>query len=53
MRVSPLALPLILEIGRESVAGGASEALMQAAEDELIGEVIGDEGSSHAARLRH
>ena len=52
-RVSPLALPLILEIGRESVAGGASEALMKAAEDELVGEVIGNEIHSHATRLRH
>jgi ATP-dependent Lhr-like helicase len=52
-RVSPLALPLILEIGRESVAGGASEALMLAAESELVGEVIGNEGSGHATRLRH
>ncbi|KAB2850188.1 MAG: ligase-associated DNA damage response DEXH box helicase [Hyphomicrobiaceae bacterium] len=53
MGVSPLALPLVLEIGRESVAGGASEALMKAAEDELIGEVIGNGDSHHVSRPGH
>ncbi|WP_202911248.1 ligase-associated DNA damage response DEXH box helicase [Ancylobacter sp. TS-1] len=40
-RVSPLAVPVMLEIGREMVAGGASEALLAEAEDELIREAMG------------
>ncbi|WP_428032751.1 ligase-associated DNA damage response DEXH box helicase [Ancylobacter sp.] len=39
-RVSPLAVPVMLEIGREMVAGGASEALLAEAEDELIKEAM-------------
>ncbi|WP_018389110.1 ligase-associated DNA damage response DEXH box helicase [Ancylobacter sp. FA202] len=46
-RVSPLAVPVMLEIGREMVAGGASEALLAEAEDELIREAMraGDDDS--------
>jgi ATP-dependent Lhr-like helicase len=39
-RVSPLAVPVMLEIGRESVFGEASEAVMQEAADELIKEAM-------------
>ena len=39
-RVSPLAVPVMLEIGRESVSGEASEAVMQEAADELIREAM-------------
>ena len=39
-RVSPLAVPVMLEIGREMVAGGASEALLAEAEDELVREAM-------------
>lgn len=39
-RVSPLAVPVMLEIGRERVAGEASEALLAEAEDELIREAM-------------
>ncbi|MBS7555067.1 ligase-associated DNA damage response DEXH box helicase [Ancylobacter dichloromethanicus] len=39
-RVSPLAVPVMLEIGREMVAGGASEALLAEAEGELIREAM-------------
>ncbi|MCG5237022.1 ligase-associated DNA damage response DEXH box helicase [Xanthobacter oligotrophicus] len=35
-RVSPLAVPVLLEIGQESVGGEASEALLAEAEEELI-----------------
>ncbi|MFG1300505.1 ligase-associated DNA damage response DEXH box helicase [Xanthobacter sp. V3C-3] len=35
-RVSPLAVPVLLEIGRESVGGEASDALLAEAEEELI-----------------
>lgn len=42
-RVSPLAVPGILEIGREQVYGGGYEALLEAAEEELIAEAMGDD----------
>jgi ATP-dependent helicase Lhr and Lhr-like helicase len=45
-RVSPLAVPAMLEIGRESVPGDASEALLREAVEELIAEAMGD----HVAR---
>ena len=37
-RVSPLAVPILLEIGRESVAGGARESLLRDAAEDLIAE---------------
>ena len=37
-RVSPLAVPVLLDIGREQVAGEANEALLAEAADELIEE---------------
>ena len=40
-RVSPLAVPVMLEIGRESVPGDASEALLREAVEELIAEAMG------------
>ena len=40
-RVSPLAVPAMLEIGRESVPGEASETLLREARDELIAEALG------------
>jgi ATP-dependent Lhr-like helicase len=39
-RVSPLAVPGILEIGREQVAGGAQDALIEEAADELAAEAM-------------
>src|SRR4029078_5530432 len=44
-RVSPLAVPAMLEIGRESMPGDASEALLREAVEDLIAEAMGD----HAA----
>ena len=41
-RVSPLAVPIMLEIGRETVYGEASDALLAEAADELIREVMSD-----------
>ena len=38
--VSPLAVPVMLEIGRESVSGEASEALLAEAEAELVKEAM-------------
>ncbi len=40
-RVSPLAVPVMLEIGRESVFGEASEAVMAEAAGDLIREAMG------------
>ncbi|MCO5155603.1 MAG: ligase-associated DNA damage response DEXH box helicase [Aquamicrobium sp.] len=41
-RVSPLAVPIMLEIGKESVKGEADEALLAEAEDELVAEAMGE-----------
>ena len=40
-RVSPLAVPILLEIGRESVGGGAAESLLREAAEDLIAEAAG------------
>ncbi|GAB4066205.1 ligase-associated DNA damage response DEXH box helicase [Ancylobacter sonchi] len=39
-RVSPLAVPVMLEIGREMVGGEAADALLAEAEDELVEEAM-------------
>ena len=40
-RISPLAVPIMLEIGRESVGGSAQESLLAEAADDLIEEAMG------------
>jgi ATP-dependent Lhr-like helicase len=45
-QVSPLAVPVMLEIGRESVPGGASEILLRETVEELMAEAL----SGNAAR---
>jgi ATP-dependent Lhr-like helicase len=40
-RVSPLAVPVMLEIGREPVYGEASDAILAEAADELVKEAMG------------
>jgi ATP-dependent helicase Lhr and Lhr-like helicase len=45
-QVSPLAVPVMLEIGRESVPGEASEVLLRETVEELIAEAL----SGHAQR---
>ena len=40
-RVSPLAVPVMLEIGRETVYGEASEHVMAEAAEDLIREAMG------------
>lgn len=40
-RISPLALPVMLEIGRERVAGEGDEMLLEEAADDLIREAVG------------
>jgi ATP-dependent Lhr-like helicase len=39
-RISPLAVPVLLEIGKEQVAGSATDALLQEAVDELVAEAM-------------
>jgi ATP-dependent helicase Lhr and Lhr-like helicase len=39
--VSPLAVPVMLEIGRESVYGEANETLLAEAEAALVNEAMG------------
>jgi ATP-dependent Lhr-like helicase len=42
--ISPLAVPVMLEIGKEPVHGdGASEALMAEAADDLIRDALGED----------
>ena len=49
-RVSPLAVPVLIEIGKESVAGAADEALLGEAAAELIAEAVGElPAVSHAS----
>jgi ATP-dependent Lhr-like helicase len=45
-RISPFAVPVMLEIGKESVAGSATDALLSLAEVELMQEAT--EGAPHA-----
>jgi ATP-dependent Lhr-like helicase len=42
-RVSPLSIPILLEIGREAVSGLAREELLREAAQELTGEATGRE----------
>jgi ATP-dependent Lhr-like helicase len=45
-RISPLAVPVMLEIGREPVYGDADEAILQAAAEDLLREAMGDDVGS-------
>ena len=40
-QISPLAVPIMLEIGRESVSGAADEELLAEAADDLIADAMG------------
>jgi ATP-dependent Lhr-like helicase len=44
-RVSPLAVPIMLEIGRETVPGEAQDAVLAEAAEELIAEAMAPSGS--------
>ncbi len=39
-KISPLAVPVMMEVGKEPVSGAANEALLGEAEDDLINEAI-------------
>ncbi len=41
-RISPLAVPIMLEVGRESIPGEAQEALLAEAADEMIEELMAE-----------
>jgi len=43
-RVSPLAVPVMLEIGREPIYGEANESLLAEAADDLVREAMGEDG---------
>ncbi len=49
-RVSPLAVPVLLEIGRESVPGDAGEILLRETAEALIAEAMGEQVGKYAAR---
>ena len=40
-RISPFAVPLMMEIGRESIDGEARDAVLEEAAEDLIGEALG------------
>ncbi|WP_119678668.1 ligase-associated DNA damage response DEXH box helicase [Indioceanicola profundi] len=52
-RVSPLAVPVLLEVGRESVYGSATDALLEEAAGDLLEEAVPEllPRSSHQGRL--
>ena len=41
-RISPLAVPIMLEIGKESIVGEAHEDVLREAADDLVREAMGD-----------
>ena len=41
-QISPLAVPIMLEVGKESVSGEANDALLAEAADDLIAEALGE-----------
>ncbi|MGP1396522.1 MAG: ligase-associated DNA damage response DEXH box helicase [Inquilinaceae bacterium] len=51
-RVSPLAIPVILEIGREHVYGSALDDLLTEAEDELVAEAMPELKDKARARIQ-
>ncbi|HYD69821.1 ligase-associated DNA damage response DEXH box helicase [Azospirillum sp.] len=51
-RISPLAVPVILEIGRESVAGSATDELLEQAAAELVAEAMPELGGGDAGQGR-
>ena len=42
-RISPLAVPVMLEIGREAIAGEAQEDVLREAAEDLVREAMGDD----------
>ncbi|MBI3708823.1 MAG: ligase-associated DNA damage response DEXH box helicase [Proteobacteria bacterium] len=50
-RVSPLAVPVLLEVGKESVYGAAIDSLLDEAAQELIAEATAEEADDGVAEL--
>jgi ATP-dependent Lhr-like helicase len=48
-RISPLAVPVMLEIGKERVEGEAADDVLRDAADDLVREAMGDDGSGGQA----
>ena len=51
-RISPLAVPIMLEIGREPIIGEANDTIMAEASDAIIAEAMGDLETAKAVRGR-
>jgi ATP-dependent Lhr-like helicase len=49
-RISPLAVPVMLEIGKERVEGEAREEILRLEASELVREAMGDDGDGEASR---
>ncbi|MEO1065997.1 MAG: ligase-associated DNA damage response DEXH box helicase [Pseudomonadota bacterium] len=49
-RISPLAVPVMLEVGKEPVFGEASDTIMAESSDALVAEAMGDMETAEAAR---
>ncbi|HZP19834.1 MAG TPA: ligase-associated DNA damage response DEXH box helicase [Bauldia sp.] len=45
-RISPLAVPIMLDIGKEAIVGEAQEDVLREAADDLVREAMGDGGST-------
>jgi len=52
-RISPLAVPVLLEIGREQVYGAAIEDLLEEAAEELAAEAMPEPAGAGRDRFRH
>ncbi len=52
-RVSPLAVPVMLEIGRETVYGEARDLMLAESAEELVREAILEPGARLVAGTRH
>ena len=51
-RISPLAVPIMLEIGKEPIIGEANDAIMAEASDAIVAEAMGDLETAKAVRGR-
>jgi ATP-dependent Lhr-like helicase len=52
-QISPLAVPIMLEIGKVSVAGATDEALLAEAADDLIADAMGSNAHEQAGNGKH
>lgn len=49
-RISPLAVPIMLEVGKEPVFGEASDGILAESSDAMVAEAMGDHETAEAAR---